>query len=105
MDSWIHSPPHEARRGQPKPGWTRRVCNVLVSYSCLTRVLLPPRSSVKEVLVTQRDWMTAFLSLSLRGRWGDLGSSVHVLRRVDNFFKRHFSMDSEVREKVFRLMV
>ncbi|CAM9653671.1 unnamed protein product, partial [Laminaria digitata] len=53
-------------------------------------------TSEEEVLVTQRDWMTTFLSLSLRGRWGDLGSSVHVLRRVDNFLKRHFSMDSEI---------
>lgn len=62
-----------------------------------TRVNLFPRSSAKQVLVTQRDWMARFLSLSLRGRWGDLGSSVHVLRRVDNFLRRHIFMDSEVR--------
>ena len=80
-----------SRLGQARPDQTRRGCNApLLSHFRLC-------SSAKEVLVTQRNWMTTFLSLSLRGRWGDLGSSVHVLRRVDNFLRRHFSMDSEVR--------
>lgn len=51
----------------------------------------------QEVLVTQRNWMATFLGWALQGRWKELGGSVHVLRRVDNFLGRHFSVDSEVR--------
>ncbi|CAM9934621.1 unnamed protein product, partial [Ectocarpus sp. 8 AP-2014] len=50
----------------------------------------------KEVLVTQRNWMAMFLGWALQGKWKKLGGSVHVLRRVDNFLRRHFSADSEI---------
>lgn len=56
---------------------------------------------MQEVLVTQRDWMAMYLGWVLQGRWKELGNSVHVLRRVDNFLERHFSMDSEVGTLVF----
>lgn len=47
--------------------------------------------------MTQRNWMAMFLGWALQGKWKKLGGSVHVLRRVDNFLRRHFSADSEVR--------
>ena len=40
--------------------------------------------------------MALYLALVLEGRWKEIGDSVHVLRRVDNFLNRNLSMDSEV---------
>lgn len=51
----------------------------------------------QEVLVTRRDWMVMFFGWALEGKWRELGGSVPVLRRVENFLESHFSMDSEVR--------
>lgn len=59
--------------------------------------VLSPPVLVKGVLVTQRNWMAMYLGRALQGRWNELGDSVHVLRRVDSFLGRHFSVDSEVR--------
>ncbi|CAM9525505.1 unnamed protein product [Scytosiphon promiscuus] len=50
----------------------------------------------QEVLVTQRNWMAMFIGWALQGWWKELGGSVHVLRRVQNFLRRHFSLDSEM---------
>lgn len=60
---------------------------------------LPQQQNTKqEVLVTQRNWMAMYLSRALQGRGKELGDSVHVLRRVDNFLRRNSSVDSEVRD-------
>ncbi|CAM9752228.1 unnamed protein product, partial [Hapterophycus canaliculatus] len=40
--------------------------------------------------------MAMFIGWALQGWWKELGSSVHVLRRVDNFVGRHVSLDSEM---------
>ena len=52
--------------------------------------------------MTQRNWMAMYLGRALQGRWRELGDSVHVLRRVDGFLGRHFSLDSEVRGHPFQ---
>ncbi|CAM9856117.1 unnamed protein product, partial [Sphacelaria rigidula] len=57
--------------------------------------MLEDTPTPQEVLVTRRDWMVMFFGWALEGKWRELGGSVPVLRRVENFLESHFSMDSE----------